>query len=317
MSSEKLLGVDIGGTKIAVCLGTRDGEILDKIRFDTPEGWPAAVAAVGDALKTLAGRSGGFGTVGGVGISCGGPLDAQGGRILSPPNLPGWDDVPVTALLKERTGLPVFLENDANACALAEWYWGAGRGVDDLVFLTFGTGLGAGLILGGRLHRGVTGLAGEVGHIRLAESGPEGYGKAGSWEGFCSGGGISRMYRTASGKTAEAREVFQAAREGEPEARLVVETSARQLGRGIALLVDILNPRRIIIGSIFLRQEEVLRPLMEQEIFRESLAASAGDCLVVPAALGESLGDRAALGVAHWGLAETGAGGRPAGQGEA
>ena len=105
-----------------------------------------------------------------------------------PPNHPGWDAVPVTEYISERLSVPAFLQNDANACTVAEWKFGAGKGTRNLIFLTFGTGLGAGLILDGRLYEDANGLAGEAGHIRLAENGPLGYGKFGSFEGFCSGG---------------------------------------------------------------------------------------------------------------------------------
>lgn len=135
-----------------------------------------------------------------VGISCGGPLDPVRGIIQSPPNLPGWCDVPITEIVRAKTGVPVFLQNDANACALAEWRFGAGRGTQNMVFLTFGTGLGAGIIVNGGILNGASGMAGECGHVRLASDGPVGYGKAGSFEGFCSGGGLARQGREAAEK---------------------------------------------------------------------------------------------------------------------
>ena len=180
------------------------------------------------------------------------PLDTRRGVIQAPPNLPLWDEVPICALLSERYGCPAYLQNDANACAIAEWRFGAGRGTRNMVFLTFGTGLGAGLILDGRLYEGANGMAGEAGHLRLAADGPEGYGKRGSFEGFCSGG----------------------------------------------VLIDLFNPERIVIGSIFARAEALFRPGMEAVIAREALAQSAAVCRVVPAQLGDSIGDVAALTIA-------------------
>lgn len=300
---KRFIGIDIGGTKTALSLwetGEAGETLLQKIQFPTENGPDKTFEKIFSALGSLreAGRE-----INAIGISCGGPLDSRRGLVLSPPNLPGWDEVPVTAILREKTGLPCFLENDANACALAEWYWGAGRGCDDVAFLTFGTGLGCGLILNGRLYRGACDLAGEVGHIRIAEDGPEGYGKRGSWEGYCSGGGISRMYAERTGKTETGKHICEAAERGEKDALHVIETCARYLGRGIALLVDILNPRRIIIGSIFVRSEKLFRGLMEEVVEKEALGAAWNTCEVVPAALGETLGDRAALGVAVNGLA--------------
>jgi glucokinase len=200
--------------------------------------------------------------------------------------------------MKKKIGAPCFLENDANACALAEWYWGAGKGCRDMVFLTFGTGLGCGLILNGQLYRGACDLAGEVGHIRILEDGPEGYGKRGSWEGCCSGGGISRMYEEITGRQETGKYICNAAEQGDKEALKVIESCAFYLGRGIALLVDILNPQRIIIGSIFMRSEKLFRRIMEEAAKKEALSASWKSCKIFPAKLGEFLGDRAALGVA-------------------
>jgi glucokinase len=190
------------------------------------------------------------------------------------------------------------LQNDANACAFAEWKWGAGRGVNSLVFLTFGTGMGAGLILDGRLYSGACDLAGEVGHIRLAENGPEGYGKHGSFEGFCSGAGIVRLAREHGLEAADARQIFEAASAGNPVAVRVIETTARYLGRGLAVLLDTLNPEMIVVGSIFARQRDQLWPIAEQTLRAEALPASVSACRVVPAALGEQIGDYAALSIA-------------------
>jgi glucokinase len=210
--------------------------------------------------------------------------------------------VPIVRALEEKTGLPCFLENDANACALAEWRWGAGRGFQDMAFLTFGTGLGCGLILNGRLYRGAGDLAGEVGHIRIAEDGPEGYGKRGSWEGFCSGGGLSRRYAETTGRNETGKYVCDAAEQGDADALAVIEQCAFYLGRGIALLIDILNPRCVVLGSIFVRSEGLFRRIMESVIAEEALEASRRQCLIRPAGLGELLGDKAALGAALNGI---------------
>ncbi|MBQ7292692.1 MAG: ROK family protein, partial [Clostridia bacterium] len=180
------IGIDIGGTKCAVVLGDSNG-ILKKVAFKTEE-CKQTITKILDIAES-------FGTADAVGISCGGPLDSGRGVIMSPPNLPDWDNIPIVKLVSDRLGIPAYLQNDANACALAEWRFGAGRGTQNMAFLTFGTGLGAGLILNGRLVDGANGMAGEIGHIRLTDDGPTGYGKAGSAEGYCSGGGIARLGR--------------------------------------------------------------------------------------------------------------------------
>ena len=312
-----LVGFDIGGTKCAVSLGeAADGgvRILAKRAMPTPERWQEALHRLfGLAEELLAGQ-----TPAACGFSCGGPLDAEAGLVLSPPNLPGWDRVPLTALAVERFGTPCFLENDANACALAEWRWGAGRGSRNMAFLTFGTGLGAGLILDGRLIRGANGNAGEAGHIRLSAFGPAGYGKEGSFEGFCSGGGIAQLgvtlgrravqrgvapaYYGGSWDGVTAKSIAEAAQAGDETARAVFDVCGEKLGEGLSVLVDIINPEVIVIGSIFARCEALLRPAMERAMARECLPASLAAVRVVPAALGEAIGDCAALCAAEYGL---------------
>ena len=313
-----LAGVDIGGTKCAVSLGRlRDAgvEVLGKRRFPTPPTPAEALRALSDSLAEVL-REHPHEPLAAIGISCGGPLDSRSGLILSPPNLPGWDRVDVLTPFRERFGVPVAVQNDANACALAEWRWGAGRGFRNVIFLTFGTGMGAGLILDGRLYSGTNDLAGEVGHLRLTEDGPVGYGKAGSFEGWCSGGGIAQLARSRAQErlqagdpprfcptpddlpTITAERVAEAAQHGDPLAVEIFQTVARKLGRGLALLVDVLNPERIVIGSIYARQRALLEPLAMQVLAEEAIPLSFSVCKVVPAALGEAVGDLAAFSVA-------------------
>lgn len=313
-----LAGVDIGGTKCAVVLGrqTDSGvDLLAKRRFPTPPTHAQAMQQLIDALSEVL-RQHPDSALEGIGVSCGGPLDSRAGLILSPPNLPGWDRVDVVMPFADRFGVPVALQNDANACALAEWRWGAGRGCRSMIFLTFGTGMGAGLILDGRLYSGANDLAGEVGHVRLAEDGPVGYGKAGSFEGFCSGGGIANLARmlaeqqlassrgplyaptAADLPTVTAETVAEAAHQGDSLAREVYRLSGEALGRGLALLVDILNPERIIIGSIYLRQQALLEPVALEVLRREALPLALSVCEILPAGLGEHVGDFASLALA-------------------
>jgi glucokinase len=298
-TTRTLLGFDIGGTKSAAILGESAGDtvrILARESFPTaPEPQTVLRQLTETAQSLLAKRAL---SPDAVGISCGGPLDSRRGLVLSPPNLPAWDAIPVTQYFAKIFGVPAFLQNDANACALAEWRWGAGRGTRNMVFLTFGTGMGAGLILDGKLYSGTHDNAGEVGHIRLAEDGPVGYGKPGSFEGFCSGGGIVRLARMNGFAAESAHQVFNAAAAGDAAALQSIKTAATQLGRGLALLIDLLNPERIVIGSIFARQREALWPVAAEVLRAEALAPSLASCAVVPAELGEQVGDYAALSVA-------------------
>ncbi len=312
---KQYIGFDIGGTKCAVCAAEADWvqnecRIIDRIQIPTGNRpWQKTLDSLTGAALTLIEKQQLHPAA--AGISCGGPLDSRTGVILSPPNLPGWDSVPAAEYIGEKLGIPARLQNDANACTVAEWKFGAGKGCSNLIFLTFGTGLGAGLILDGRLYEGTNGLAGEAGHIRLAENGPVGYGKEGSFEGFCSGGGIARIGRTlvqkarAAGQNSAllalsdeeitAKSIGAAAENGDGLAREVYRISAEHLGKGIAMLIDLFNPERIIIGSVFARSEKLFRGPMEDAVRKEALPAAAAVCTIVPAALGDRIGDYAAV----------------------
>lgn len=301
MGNEALLGIDIGGTKTAISIGTFEGDIIDKRSFPTKNYYADVIEDIFSTIELFKEE---FNTtrIQAIGISCGGPLDSAKGVIQSPPNLPTWDNIPIVKLITDKFGVPTFLENDANACALAEWYWGNGQGANSLIFLTFGTGLGAGLILDKRLYRGVSGLAGEIGHWRIAEDGPACYGKRGSWEGFSSGCGIGGLYSEKTGLSLSAKEVCILAEKEDSQASEVIKLSAQKLGLGLSFLVDLLNPEKIIIGSIFTRSENLFRDEVEQVLKRECLEGTYKVCEVLPSKLGESLGDMAALGIARDGL---------------
>jgi len=313
-----LAGVDIGGTKCAVSVGEDAGgaiQVIGQRRFPTPASPRDALDQARRDLEHLLAEQG-LGPLAAIGVSCGGPLDSAAGLVLSLPNLPVWDRIDVVGPLRDHFGVPVGLQNDANAGALAEWAWGAGRGCRSMIFLTFGTGMGAGLILDGRLYEGTNGLAGEIGHLRLERDGPVGYGKPGSFEGFCSGGGIARLARSMAdahlraGGTAlycptptglpgvTAHSVGEAARQGDPLALEVWRVVGRQLGRGLAVLVDVLNPERIVIGGIYGRQQALLEPPTLRALRQEALPGALAVCDIVPAALGEQIGNVASLAVA-------------------
>ncbi len=314
------IGVDIGGTKCAVSAVEKGKTaILSKTVFNTESsrGWKCVVDDIIKSIQNLMMKLDIWSCdVLAAGISCGGPLDSKKGIIMCPPNLPDWDGVPICEIIKSHFGFPVFLQNDANACAVAEWRYGAGKGCENMIFLTFGTGMGAGLILNGRLYSGTNDLAGETGHIRLAETGPEGYGKKGSFEGFCSGGGIERYAKQQAQSYLEngkksalfanktdiekitAKTIAQAALNGDEFSVEIYKNCGRKLGEGLAVLVDILNPERIVIGSVYARSEKLLRSSMLETLKREALARSLSVCRIVPAALGEKIGDYAALGTA-------------------
>ena len=311
------LGFNIGGTKCSVVLGDKDFTIHEKIEFltRTERGYRKILNEFKDHVYSLFEKYDKK-NLKKIGISCGGPLDSKKGIIYSPPNLPGWDAVPIVEIYKKEFNVDVEVQNDANASALAEWLMGAGKGSKNMVFLTFGTGMGAGFIINGQLYTGTNDLAGEVGHIRMAEDGPVGFGKAGSFEGFCSGGGIAQLAKSLISdkllagenvdfcpskdliKDITARIVFEAAIAYDPVAQEIVNISAGYLGRGLAVLIDILNPECIVIGSIYTRNEKLFKSHIEKILKREAIPAANKVCKILPAALGDKIGDYAALCVA-------------------
>lgn len=315
------IGIDIGGTKCAVTIGNESGEILWKRAIATTNATETLEQIYGLAKEAAGTAQAEYHTSpAAVGISCGGPLESRRGLIQSPPNLPGWDNIPITAALTDLLHIPAYLQNDANACAMAEWKYGAGRGCENMIFCTFGTGMGAGLILNGRLYAGTTDNAGEIGHMRMTETGPVGYGKAGSFEGYCSGGGIAQLGKTYAmeafqrGETVSycaspadmdkisAKSIAIAAREGHADAIAVYDRCADKLGAGLAILADILNPERIVLGSIFMRDRALLADRMDAVLRRECLPGVYNALQVVPAELSENIGDVAAITVAAEGL---------------
>ncbi len=298
-----ILGIDIGGTKTAAVLGTLHGEILFRAEMQTPANQPFATAF--ETIEKLAARlleniqQKGLPAPAAISVSVGGPLDIERGIIYSPPHLPLWDNAPLKERLYSRFNLPVFIEHDGNAGALAEFYFGAGRGTRSMLFLTLGTGLGAGMILDGRIYRGATDSAGEVGHIRVAETGPDEYGKAGSWEGFCSGAGLVRLARLRAPDAWPAeittQEIVQRALAGDPLAGDLIAEVGTWLGKGMAILVDILNPERIVVGTLGVVLGDRLLEPARRALAQEALARPAGACQIVQAQLGSALGDISAL----------------------
>ncbi|WP_024346697.1 ROK family protein [Lacrimispora indolis] len=309
-----VVGFDIGGTKCAVLLSRLEGETVvwnDRVEIQTTPDWKGVLDDLCRHAERMLETHGVNRADCRIGISCGGPLSPDRMVICSPPNLPGWVSVPVVAYFSEKLQMTARMLNDADACALAEWKYGAGKGSLHMIFLTFGTGLGAGLILNGRLYTGACGMAGEVGHVRLKEEGPVGYGKAGSLEGFCSGGGIRQMavkkaeqmekegkrasFQTGEKGSVKAKDVAEAARAGHEDAAELLRESGTYFGKGLSILIDILNPEVIVAGSIYARSHEFLETAMWEEIHKEALAPSAAACRIVPAQLGEKIGDYGAV----------------------
>jgi glucokinase len=310
-----LLGIDVGGSKIALALGDAQGRVTARLRRPTePSGDPTADIAriVADARRLLAEAGKGPAELAAIGVSAPGPVDPVRGEIVQPPNLPGWGRVPLRERLAGALGAPVRIENDANAAALAEWRHGAGQGFEDLVYLTMSTGVGGGLVLGGRLHPGRLGNAGEIGHLPVEWDGePCACGMRGCLEAYVGGAVWMRRLRRIAperGRVAELaggrervtpRHLVAAAREGDPFARAEMERWNDYLARGIVALAFVLAPQAVILGTIACAAGEELcfAPL------RERVAARVWPLLgrelaILPSGLGDALPDHAGLAVA-------------------
>ena len=319
MSDKVWVGVDVGGTKTAMVLSPKPPTVLARAQFATrpAQGPKPALASIKKSIGELLAQQGlTSNVIERIGVSCGGPLDRVRGIIQSPPNLPTWDNVPIKAILEDAFGVECQVENDANAGAVAEHRFGAGQGTQNMIFLTMGTGLGGGIITDGRLYHGTNDLAGEVGHLRLTRTGPVGHNKPGSAEGWASGGGMAQVAARAVAAARKkkkktllakysgtkegitARDVGAAAAQGDAVAVEVVRSTGRRLGEVLAILVDLLNPERIVIGGLALRLGDMLLDPAREVVQQEALALGAASCQIVPAELSERIGDVAALCVA-------------------
>ncbi len=308
-SSEFVLGIDLGGTKIlSLCLDAGSHEAGRDYRPTEAEEGPEAVI---ERMAASARAAAGDRTIRGVGISTPGPSNPTTGIVTTPPNLPGWRDVPLARLLGERLGLPAWIENDANAAALAEARVGAGRNVQHLVLLTLGTGVGGGLVLDGRLYRGASGAAGELGHMQLEPQGPVcGCGRRGCLEALASGVALGREADAIAAAEPEGLVATIARREGvEPDARILdlaadagdraadaaIRKAGRYLGAGLTNLVDLFNPELIVIGGSLRKLGDRYLAEATAVAAREAFPQSFADVRIVEAELGD---DAPAIGAA-------------------
>ncbi len=256
------IGVDVGGTTVAAGLVAPDGRVLEHVQAPTHRHGPGTaldtIVALLDALREAA-RARGV-AIAGVGLGIPGTVDAERGVIgADVHHAPELARQPLAERLEMRVGAPVYVDNDVNALALAEWTWGAGRGARSLVMLAIGTGVGGGIVLDGRLHRGASGFGGELGHVPVAFDGvPCICGGRGCLKAYVSGTDIARRAGERLGRPVDAAEVFRLATAGDAAAEAVVEETCRILGAGLAIIVNGLNPERLLVaGSV----AQSLRPL--------------------------------------------------------
>jgi glucokinase len=308
------IGIDLGGTKIGVGVVGADGTVIvsDYQPTDAAKGQDAVIERVITGVdRVLAAAELRSDDVAAVGIGAPGPLDIPRGLLTEPPNLPGWHNVPLRQIVADRTGFPAFLENDANAAAIGEYLYGAGRGTRNMVYVTVSTGIGGGLILDGRIYHGVSGGAGEIGHTTILPQGPHcGCGNRGCLEALASGTAIAREgqelvecgvpTRIAAGTDGPvtAKDVVDAMHDGDPYAADIVHRAMAYLGIGMANLVNLFNPDRIVIGGgLSALGEELLDPV-RRGIQIHAFPSAVSQVTVLLAALGASVGIVGAAGAA-------------------
>lgn len=312
-----VIGIDLGGTKIATALVDDAGAILSYDYRETlsEEGPEAVVKRMVDAARVVTAQAGMEpAQVLAVGVGSPGPLDIETGVVLAPPNLPGWDDVPLTQPIEEALGIKVFLENDANAAALGEHRFGAGRGTKHMIYVTVSTGIGGGLILDGKLYHGFDGMAGEVGHVTILPGGPLcGCGNRGHLEAMAAGPAIAREARERVARGAStsitaltegdperitAKLVAEAARQGDTVAQEILAEAMGYLGIAMANYVNIFNPEIIVIGGGLSNIGDALLEPVRRVVREQAFPVPAQSVRVVLAELGDKVGVLGAAAVA-------------------
>ena len=267
-----LLGIDIGGTKVSLSIGTAEGKILHSERIRTQSD------DVHDLMLNAAQKLAQEYPVKSVGIAAPGPVDVHHGCFLTPPNLPEWHNLPIRKMVKERLNLPTFMNNDANACALAEYHFGHRKKTQSLVYLTMSTGMGGGIIENGHLIQGPHDTAGEVGHIVLDIDGPRcPCGQRGCFEVFCGGGPLAHRIQEELKHTAvktslrdtkriTMQALIKAVRDGDHYAHQTFDTFITRLAQGIGSILMICNPRAVILGTIAMHAGDLIIPKLQERL---------------------------------------------------
>ncbi len=312
-----VLGVDIGGTKTIVAVADDGGRIIAQTRIDTPrdQGPAVVLAEIESALRRLRDETQ-TDHIKAIGIGCGGPIDRERGVILTAPNLPGWDDLPLSEHFRKAFNAAVYLDNDVTLAALGEAREGAGRGVDHFAYFNIGTGIGGGIIIDGKVYRGC-GNAGEFGHQVILPDGPPCLcGRHGCLESLASGTSIARIARervthcpeslilrfAGDSERITAEHVAQAAREEDPFAVSIMSETGEYLGLGVANVVSILNPQMVILGGgVIAGAGDLLLRRIRQTVQERAMTQLADDAEIIPAALGDQAGIVGAVHLAEMG----------------
>ncbi|AGB42010.1 transcriptional regulator/sugar kinase [Halobacteroides halobius DSM 5150] len=321
MKQEYVIGIDLGGTKILTALADLEGNILAEVRKPTEadKGKNSVIAKIKDTIYEVLGQTEvAIEEVEGIGLGSPGPLNIEEGIIYHTPNL-NLDNVNIIEELKD-VGPPIFLENDANAAALGEKYFGAGKDAQDLIYVTVSTGIGGGIIIGGEVYHGASDGAGEIGHLTLLPNSDQkcGCGNYGCWEAVASGTALSRLGREAvkNGEDTlladlvdDATEVngaviAKAAKKGDQVASEIVEQIAEYLGIGFASLINIFNPEKIIIGGGVSKSWPLLQDTVLANVEQRAMEALTAEVEIVTSQLEDKIGVKGAIATALVGLKE-------------
>lgn len=315
--SDVLIGVDLGGTNIKSAAVSRDGRVLGKDSRPTEAelGLEGVLKNIDASVRSLLEKAGiTFQDVIAAGVGAPGPMNWQTGVVFSPPNLPGWKDVPLADLLSQRWHVPCFVDNDANVACYGEFWLGAGREVDSMVLLTLGTGVGGGIVVMGQLLRGPDGTAGEIGHLCVSRGGRQcNCGAKGCLETYAS---VTGMVRTAlegiqQGKNTVLKEmcggdysgltgkmISDAAAAGDEFALWVVQETGKWLGTAIGSLINLLNPEKVVLAGGMIAAGDLLFAPIRETARRQSFEVPGKRAMIVPAALDPDSGVIGAAGCA-------------------
>lgn len=311
-----LLGYDVGGTKIGIGLTDGDGKLLAKGRIENKDTHPD------DVLPKLVEMAGKLASEAGIavrdiaafGISSPYPADAANGIMTAPPNNPKWRNVPILRYLEERLGIPGYFENDANCGALAEWYFGAGKGCSDFIYLTMSTGIGGGIIASGKLVRGTVFNAGEIGHCVIQLDGRRcNCGQYGCYEAYCGGRAIAQrvqeelkdqpnhpVVQFAGGKLEDIDmlAIEKAVRAGDPYACALWEEMSVRNAQAFGILINTFNPQKLVLGTLAWAVGDLYTDPIKKHLPRFAWAEPLKHCELVPSALRRELGYYAGVAAA-------------------
>ena len=312
MSEKMIVGVDLGGTKIDTVLSDSRGKIKARELAETRagEGPDAVIARIVAAIKKVSDGA----NVSGVGIGAAGVIDLKTGVVTFSPNMPGWHNVPFRDIVQREVGIATFVDNDATVAALGEYKFGAAKGIDHFVCVTVGTGIGGGIVTNGEIYRGISGSAGEIGHMTIDINGPRcGCGNNGCWEALASGTALEReaaarlraganttipRFVKEGSKKINARSIYLAAKDGDPLANELIAQLGFYLGVGLANLVNVFNPQLIVLSGGVSRMGDMLLTPARKTLRERAFEISAKAARVEVSSLGYDAGPLGAVALA-------------------